>query len=207
MNAISPKTACECILWFSKWNLLTSLSLYTLVFVYDLTSKHIPNNWVIRCTNMYKLPCNSQYCFVLLTTIAITTHYALLTTMHIMVILHNGWEKLRNEAQSETFDEIASLFSASCPFGKLSVRQNVRSAKRPFGKTPVAKCPFGKMSFGKMSFGQGVFRQNVCVPSSTDKANKYYSILSVQKALVHNQPISSQKWRYPISIATQRSLG
>ena len=42
------------------------------------------------------------------------------------------------------FDEIASLFSASSPFGKLSVRQNVRSAKRPSGK----------MSFGKVSFGQ-----------------------------------------------------
>ena len=35
------------------------------------------------------------------------------------------------------FDEIASLFSASCPFGKLSVRENVRSAKCPFGKTSV----------------------------------------------------------------------
>ena len=66
------------------------------------------------------------------------------------------------------FDEITSLFSASCPFGKLSVRQNVRSAKRPFGKTSVrqnvrrqnvrsAKCPFGKMSFGKMSFGKVSF--------------------------------------------------
>jgi hypothetical protein len=36
------------------------------------------------------------------------------------------------------FDEITSLFSAKCPFGKMSVRQNVRSAK----------CLFGKMSFG-----------------------------------------------------------
>ena len=35
------------------------------------------------------------------------------------------------------FDEIISLFSASCPFGKLSVRQNVRSSKCPFGKTSV----------------------------------------------------------------------
>jgi hypothetical protein len=52
------------------------------------------------------------------------------------------------------FDEIASLFSASCPFGKLSVRQNVRSAKRPFGKTSVGKMSFGKMSFGKVSFGK-----------------------------------------------------
>ena len=52
------------------------------------------------------------------------------------------------------FDEIASLFSASCPsancpFGKMTVRQNVCSAKRP-----SAKCPFGKMSFGKVSFGK-----------------------------------------------------
>ena len=34
-------------------------------------------------------------------------------------------------------DEITSLFSTSCPFGELSVRQNVRSAKYPFGKTSV----------------------------------------------------------------------
>jgi hypothetical protein len=34
----------------------------------------------------------------------------------------------------------------------MSVRQNVRSAKRP-----SAKCPFGKMSFGKMSFGKVSF--------------------------------------------------
>jgi hypothetical protein len=153
MNAISPKTACECILWFSKWNLLTSLSLYTLVFVYDLTSKHIPNNWVIRCTNMYKLPCNSQYCFVLLTTIAITTHYALLTTMHIMVILHNGWEKLRNEAQSETFWR-----NSISIFGKLSFRQTLRSAKCPFGKTSVRQNVRRKMSVRQNVFRQNVFR-------------------------------------------------
>jgi hypothetical protein len=34
----------------------------------------------------------------------------------------------------------------------MSIRQNVRSAKRP-----SAKCPFGKMSFGKMSFGKVSF--------------------------------------------------
>jgi hypothetical protein len=45
------------------------------------------------------------------------------------------------------FDEITSLFSAICHFGKLSVRQNVRSAKRLFGK----------MTVGKMSV-----LQNVC---------------------------------------------
>jgi hypothetical protein len=63
------------------------------------------------------------------------------------------------------FDEITSLFSASCPFGKLSVRQNIRSAKRP-----SAKRPFGKMSvrqnvFRQNVFRQSVFRQNVRVPS------------------------------------------
>ena len=52
------------------------------------------------------------------------------------------------------FDEITSLFSASCPFGKLSVRQNVRSAKRPSAKRPSAKCPFGIVSFGKAPFGK-----------------------------------------------------
>ena len=45
------------------------------------------------------------------------------------------------------FDEITTLFSASCPFGKLSVRQNVCSAKHLFGK----------MTIGKMSVLQNVF--------------------------------------------------
>jgi hypothetical protein len=36
----------------------------------------------------------------------------------------------------------------------MSVRQNVRSAKRPFGKMSVGKMSFGKMSFGKVSFGK-----------------------------------------------------
>jgi hypothetical protein len=49
------------------------------------------------------------------------------------------------------FDEITALFSAICHFGKLSVRQNVRSAKRLFGK----------MTVGKMSVRQNVFRQSV----------------------------------------------
>ena len=58
----------------------------------------------------------------------------------------------------QNFDEITSLFSASCPFVKLSVRQNVRSAKRPFGKTSV-----GKMSVRQNVFRQSVFRKNVRV--------------------------------------------
>jgi hypothetical protein len=36
----------------------------------------------------------------------------------------------------------------------MSVPQNVRSAKRPFGKMSVGKMSFGKMSFGKVSFGK-----------------------------------------------------
>jgi hypothetical protein len=67
-------------------------------------------------------------------------HYALLMSNgYIMVILHNGWELQSWEMRHspKLFDEIVSLFSASCPFGKLSVRQNVRSAKCPFGKTSV----------------------------------------------------------------------
>jgi hypothetical protein len=44
--------------------------------------------------------------------------------------------------------------SAKCPFGKMSVRQKVRSAKRPSTKCPFGKMSFGKMSFGKVSFGK-----------------------------------------------------
>jgi hypothetical protein len=75
-----------------------------------------------------------------------------------MVILHYGWElhSWKMSHSPKHFDEITSLFSAKCPFGKTSVRQNVRSAKRPFGK----------MSVGKMSVRQNVFRQNVRVPIS-----------------------------------------
>jgi hypothetical protein len=44
----------------------------------------------------------------------------------------------------------------------MSVRQNVRSVKRPFGEMSVGNMsvrqnPFGKMSFGKMSFGKVSF--------------------------------------------------
>ena len=44
----------------------------------------------------------------------------------------------------------------------MTVRQNVRSAKRPFGKTSV-----GKVSVRQNVFRQSVFRQNVRVPTST----------------------------------------
>ena len=47
--------------------------------------------------------------------------------------------------------------SANCPFGKMSLRQNVRPAKRPSGKTSVSK-----MSVRQNVFRQSVFRQNAC---------------------------------------------
>ena len=66
---------------------------------------------------------------------------------HIMVILHNGCELQSWEMRHSPkhFDEIASLFSASCPFGKLSVRQNVRSAKCPGTCLGYPKGVFGSI--------------------------------------------------------------
>jgi hypothetical protein len=69
----------------------------------------------------------------------------------------------------------------------MSVRQNVRSAKRPSAKCPLGKMSFGKMSFGKVSghqyrvrwteivFMSSVFRQNVRPPiqSTTNRDNFY----------------------------------
>jgi hypothetical protein len=48
----------------------------------------------------------------------------------------------------------------------MSIRQNLRSAKRPSAKYPFGKMSFGKMSFGKVSFGKmsghRVARRHVC---------------------------------------------
>ena len=129
------------------------------LFVYDLTSKHVPNKRVIRCTN--KLP---------IVNMVMHCQRPIMQCALLMNINYNGYftqwlriTQLRNESQSQTFlRNNISIFgklsfrqtvrSAKCPFGKMSVRQNVRSAKRP-----SAKCPFGKMSFGKMSFGKVSF--------------------------------------------------
>ena len=126
------------------------------LFVYDLTSKHVPNKRVIRCTN--KLP---------IVNMVMHCQRPIMQCALLMNINYNGYftqwlriTQLRNESQSQTFlRNNISIFgklsfrqtvrSAKCPFGKMSVRQNVRSAKRP-----SAKCPFGKMSFGKVSFGK-----------------------------------------------------
>jgi hypothetical protein len=62
--------------------------------------------------------------------------------------------KVQNSEDISIFGKLSvrqTVRSAKCPFGKMSVRQNVRSAKRP-----SAKCPFGKMSVR-----QNVRRQNV----------------------------------------------
>jgi hypothetical protein len=46
----------------------------------------------------------------------------------------------------------------------MSVRQNVRSAKRPFGKSSVGKMSVRQNVFRQNVFRQSVFRQNVRVP-------------------------------------------
>ena len=106
---------------------------------------------------LHKQATNSQYGYVLL-----TTNYALL--MNIYNGYFTQWLRstmLRNEAQSQTFwRNNISIFgkfhvlSANCPFGKMSVRLNVRSAKCPFGKMSFGKISFGRMSFGKVSLGK-----------------------------------------------------
>jgi hypothetical protein len=68
-----------------------------------------------------------------------------------MDVLPNGYFTQWLVILPKHFDKITSLFSASCPFGKLSVRQDVRSAKCPFGKMSFGKMSFGKVSFGKIS--------------------------------------------------------
>jgi hypothetical protein len=54
----------------------------------------------------------------------------------------------------------------------MSVRQNVRSAKRPSAKCPFGKMSFGKMSFGKVSFGKMSGHRFGCQSFVTKVANK-----------------------------------
>ena len=121
------------------------------LFVYDLTSKHVPNKRVIRCTN--KLP---------IVNMVMHCQRPIMQCALLMNINYNGYftqwlriTQLRNESQSQTF-----LRNNISIFGKLSFRQTVRSAKScPFGKMSVRQNPFGKTSVGKMSVRQNVFRQ------------------------------------------------
>jgi hypothetical protein len=77
------------------------------------------------------------------------------------LINHRNFDRI-----SEPFKvQKISLFSASCPFGKMSVRQTVRSAKRPFGNTSVGKMSVRQNVFRQNVFRQSVFRQNVRPPS------------------------------------------
>ena len=155
------------------------------LFVYDLTSKHVPNKRVIRCTN--KLP---------IVNMVMHCQRPIMQCALLMNINYNGYftqwlriTQLRNESQSQTFlRNNISIFgklsfrqtvrSAKCPFGKMSVRQNVRTAKRPFGKTSVGKMSvrqnvFRQNVFRQNVFRQSVFRQNVRVPKNfTVSGNK-----------------------------------
>jgi hypothetical protein len=155
MNAISPRTVN--VFHDSRSEIRLRRCLYIRLFVYDVTSKHVANKWVIRCTINLPIVNMVMHCYK--TTLCTAND-------HIMIILHNGWELYSWEMSHSPkhFDEITSLFSASCPFGKLSVRQNVRSAKRPFGKTSVGKTSVGKMSVRHSVFRQSAFRKNVRVP-------------------------------------------
>ena len=156
MNAISPRTVMYSMILEVKFAYVV-----VRLFAYDLTSKHVPNKRVIRCTN--KLP---------IVNMVMHCHRPIMQCALLMNINYNGYftqwlriTQLRNESQSQTFlRNNISIFgklsfrqtvrSAKCPFGKISVRQNVRSAKRPSAKRPFGKMSFGKMSFGKVSFGK-----------------------------------------------------
>ena len=77
---------------------------------------------------------------------------------------------LRNESQPLKFLYFrqvvvsAKCLSAKSPFVKLSVRQNVRSTKRPSAKCPFGKMSFRKMTFRKVSFGKmSGYRNRSCV--------------------------------------------
>ena len=75
-----------------------------------------------------------------------------LTMTFIKEFNHRNFDGVSEPQSSENISIFGKLsvrqnvFSAKSPFVKMSVRQNVRSTK-----CPSAKCPFCKMSFGKMS--------------------------------------------------------
>ena len=146
------------------------------LFVYDLTSKHVPNKRVIRCTN--KLP---------IVNMVMHCQRPIMQCALLMNINYNGYftqwlriTQLRNESQSQTF-----LRNNISIFGKLSFRQNVRSAKRPFGKTSVGKMSVRQNVFRQNVFRQSVFRQNVRVPPVTGADTHHYAE-DIQR---HNHPI------------------
>ena len=99
--------------------------------------------------------------------------------------------KIDNDFNHRNFDRVSepikfrrlSLFSANCPFGKLSVRQNVRSAKRLFGKTSVGKMSVRQNVFRQNVFRQSVFRQNVRPPITTNIWNEAFGAMleSIEK--------------------------
>jgi hypothetical protein len=77
-----------------------------------------------------------------------------------MTVFSNLSGDLRSKSQTKVYLQIElklttfarqKVRSSNCLFGKMSIRQNVCSAKRPFSKMSFGKMSFGKVSFGKMS--------------------------------------------------------
>jgi hypothetical protein len=69
----------------------------------------------------------------------------------------------------------------------MSVRQNVRSAKRPSAKCPFGKMSFGKMSFGKMSFGKVSFGKLMsghrnCLEEEIKNIKSYFTFKKTAKS-------------------------
>ena len=101
-----------------------------------------------------------------------------------MVILHNGWELQSWEMRHSRkhFDDRTSLFSASYPFVKVSVRQNIHSANVRRQNVCSAKCPFGKMSIR-----QSVFRQNVRVPRTSAFKDTIKSVIKTERYVIKTE--------------------
>jgi hypothetical protein len=118
------------------------------LFVYDQTSQHVLNRWVIRCTNKLSIwLCTAND-------------------------LHGNWVTVPNNLINNVGERGCWIFWRNdiSIFGKLSVRQNVFSAKSPLGKMSVQRNVRRQnvrsaKFFRRTVFRQSVFRQNVRVPS------------------------------------------
>jgi hypothetical protein len=127
------------------------------LFVYYLTSQHVPNRWVTRCTNKLSI---------------------WLCTVNDS---HDNWVTVPNNLINNMGERGSLIFWRNniSIFGKLRVRQNVFSAKSPFVKIPLCKMSVRRnvrrqnvrsakylsakcTSFGKMS-GYLCYNQNIWV--------------------------------------------
>jgi hypothetical protein len=118
--AISPRTAN--VFHHSRNEICLRRCLFIRLFVYDLTSKHVPNRWVIRCTNKLSIwLCTAN-----------DSHDNWVTVPNNLInnVGERGcWIFWRNDI---------SIFG-KLSFGKMSFRRKVRSAKSPFGKMSVRR--------------------------------------------------------------------